>query len=193
MFKTENEMFLPLFEKIDTLLQKGKVTFAIEGGSGSGKTSLSKMLEERYDCNVFHMDDFFLRPEQRVPERFMEPGGNVDRERFLETVLLPLSSNETINYVRFDCGSFTLSQSQKIAPKKINIIEGSYSMHPELSWAYDFGVFLEISPRLQEERIRKRNSPESAKRFFKEWIPMENTYHEMMNVKERCELKIFVG
>ena len=97
MFKTENEMFLPLFEKIDILLQKGKVNFAIEGGSGSGKSSLSKMLEERYDCNVFHMDDFFLRPEQRVPERFMEPGGNVDRERFLETVLLPLSKNETIN------------------------------------------------------------------------------------------------
>ena len=45
----------------------------------------------------------------------------------------------------------------------------------------------------KEERIRKRNSPESAKRFFEEWIPMENTYHERMNVKERCELKIFVG
>ena len=34
------------------------------------------------------MDDFFLRPEQRRPERFAEPGGNVDRERFAAEVLV---------------------------------------------------------------------------------------------------------
>lgn len=193
MSEAEKELFFPLFCKIESMADKDSITFAIDGGSGSGKTTLGKMLEQKYDCNIFHMDDFFLRPKQRTKERFLEAGGNVDRERFLETVLLPLSKKETIDYVKFDCGTFTLLPAKKMTPKRINIIEGSYSMHPDLAWAYDFGVFLEISSSLQEERIRKRNSPELAKRFFEEWIPMERKYHEEMKVKERCELKIFIG
>ena len=189
----EYRIFLPVFEKIDSLLQQEKVIFAIEGGSGSGKTTLSKLLEQVYDCNVFHMDDFFLRPVQRTKERFEEPGGNVDRERFLEEVLLPLSKNEPVDYVRFDCSTFTLLPAKKISPKKLNIIEGSYSMHPVLAGWYDFGVFLDISTTLQEERIKKRNSPEQVKRFLEEWIPMERKYHEAMKVRERCDLKIRIN
>ena len=189
----EYRMFLPVFWKIDSLFQKEKVIFAIEGGSGSGKTTLSKLLEQVYDCNVFHMDDFFLRPVQRTKERFEEPGGNVDRERFLEEVLLPLSKNEPVDYVRFDCSTFTLLPAKKMIPKRLNIIEGSYSMHPELAGWYDFGVFLDVSPALQEERIKSRNSPEQVKRFFEEWIPMEKRYHDAMKVRERCDLKIQIN
>ena len=54
-------------------------------------------------------------------------------------------------------------------------------------------MFLEISPMLQEERIKMRNSSESAKGFFEKWIPMENTYHKMMSVKERCEFVISIN
>ena len=74
--------FLPLFAELDKRLVKGKVVFALEGGSASEKTTLSKLLESIYDCNVFHMDDFFLRPHQRTPERFAKTGGNIDWERF---------------------------------------------------------------------------------------------------------------
>ena len=68
-------------KKIDELLtQKDMVIVAIDGKCTSGKTTLASQLAEIYDCNVFHMDDFFLRPEQRTPERFAEDGGNVDNE-----------------------------------------------------------------------------------------------------------------
>lgn len=175
---------------IRCMLRKGNVTMAIDGGSASGKTTLAKKLEETYGAAVFHMDDFFLRPEQRTAERFAEPGGNVDRERFLEEVLIPLSKNEPINYRRFDCRTFSMEQPVIVKPSKLNVIEGAYSMHPELAGYYDFSVFLDISSDLQEERIRKRNMPEMAKRFFEEWIPMEQCYFEKMDVKEHCDMVI---
>ena len=82
-------------KKIDGLLaEKDMVIMAIDGKCNSGKTTLASKLAEIYDCNVFHMDDFFLRPEQRTPERFAEVGGNVDYERFWEEVLLPLKSRK---------------------------------------------------------------------------------------------------
>ena len=71
---------LPLFARIDRLAaERSRVLVAIEGGSASGKTTLGELLQNVYGCPVFHMDDFFLRPEQRTEERFSEPGGNVDR------------------------------------------------------------------------------------------------------------------
>ena len=39
-----------------------------------------------FDCHIFHMDDFYLQKYQRTQERYNEPGGNVDRERFKKEV-----------------------------------------------------------------------------------------------------------
>lgn len=185
-----DERYLPLLTKIDDMLQAGNVTLAIEGGSASGKTTLAKLLEEKYEATVFHMDDFFLRPEQRTKERFETPGGNVDWERFLEEVLVPLKKDEPIEYRAFDCSTFTLKSAITMTPSKLNIIEGAYSMHEKLAAYYDLSIFLDISPKRQKERISKRNSKEMAERFFGEWIPMEHLYFENMRVKERCDMVI---
>ncbi len=184
----EHAEFLPLFQKLDRMLKDGPVNLAIDGGSANGKTTLGNLLARRYDCNVFHMDDFFLRPEQRTPERFAEPGGNVDRERFLEEVLIPLRKGETVSYRRFDCSTFTLTEPVFIQPERLNVIEGAYSMHPELEEYYNLSVYLKVSPELQKQRILKRNTPELAKRFFEEWIPMEQRYFKELKVKERCDM-----
>ncbi len=184
--------FLPLLCEIDTRLSKGAVKLAVEGGSASGKSTLALLLSEIYDCNVFHMDDFFLRPEQRTAERFAEPGGNVDRERFLEEVLLPLISGKPFTYRVFDCSSMTLGESVKAVPKKLTVIEGAYSMHPELSDYYDFTVLLKVSKDLQRERIKKRNSPILAERFFNEWIPLEEKYFSHFNVEEKCDMVVLI-
>ena len=102
-------------QQIDTLLEEQTfVIVAVDGKCTSGKTTLAARLAEIYDCNVFHMDDFFLRPEQRTPERFAEVGGNVDYERFQEEVLLPLKSGKAFSYRPFDCSTFTLAAPSQI-------------------------------------------------------------------------------
>ena len=159
------------------------------GGSASGKTTLGEMLKELYDCNVFHMDDFFLRPEQRTEERYAEAGGNIDRERFLEEVLIPLSRNKPVHYRKFDCSTLTLSPAATINPKKLTIVEGAYSMHPAFAGYYDLTVFLDISYELQKARIAKRNSPQMAERFYNEWIPLEETYFSETRAKERSDMR----
>ncbi len=182
--------FLPLFTKLDTLLSKGPVKLSIDGGSGSGKTTLSKILHEVYDCTVLHMDDFFLRPEQRTPERFSEIGGNIDRERFLSEVLEPLAKGNEITYRKFDCSTMHLGEPASVTPKKLIVFEGAYSMHPAFESFYDFSVFLDVSEKTQKERIHHRNTPSMAKRFFEEWIPMETVYFTETRIKERCDMVI---
>ncbi len=201
VIKKEYALFLPLLLEIDKRLKEKRrlfdsgnrrtdcsLTLAIEGGSASGKTTLAGLLEQVYGATIFHMDDFFLRPQQRTKERFAEPGGNVDRERFLEEVLIPLKAGETVHYRRFDCSSFALQEPVVMKPGEFNVVEGAYCMHPDLAGYYDFSVFLDVLPDLQKRRIHKRNSPDMAERFFGEWIPMEQRYFAAMDVKARCDM-----
>ena len=163
----------------DVLTQKDTVIVAIDGKCTSGKTTLASKLAELYDCNVFHMDDFFLRPEQRTPERFAEVGGNVDYERFQEEVLLPLRSGRSFSYRPFDCKTLTLSAPIIVTPKRLNSIEGTYSHHPYFGNPYDLKILLTVDDETQRRRIQDR--PEFLhKRFFEEWIPMENRYFDTL-------------
>lgn len=178
-----------IFFKIDRLIEKkDSVVVAIEGGSASGKTTLANILQMVYECNVFHADDFFLRPQQRTKERLGEIGGNLDRERFLEEVIEPLRNRETVVYRRFDCLSKTLGEPITVIPKKLTVVEGAYSMHQAFEKYYDLAIFLDIDPEYQKKRILKRNNLEIATRFFKEWIPLENVYFSGTHIKERVDL-----
>ena len=184
--------YLQLFTKIDTLLANSDVTVAIEGGSASGKTTLSDILREVYDCNIFHMDDFFLRPEQRTEERLREVGGNIDRERFSQEVLTSLKCREVVRYRKFDCRAQALGEEVTAPKKQLNIVEGVYSTHPAFGRYFDLSVFLDIDAEYQKKRIIERNSHYFAERALHEWIPMENEYFEKAEIKKRSDLIITI-
>ena len=176
--------------RIDPLLRHpGPILVAIDGSCAAGKTTMAAALTELYDCNIFHMDDFFLRPHQRTPERFAEPGGNVDYERFAEEILLPLKSGQPFSYQPFDCKTFRLSDPIQVIPKKLSIIEGSYSHHPYFQNPYTLKIYLTVSPEIQRQRILQRPSY-LHQRFFQDWIPMEQTYFAHFQIEEKSDLII---
>lgn len=183
---------LPLLAAIDRALgSKPRMLLAIEGGSASGKSTLAELLTGIYpDAALFHADDYFLRPEQRTPERFAQPGGNMDRERLEAEILAPLSRGGDVVYRPFDCKTMSLSEPRRSRAARLNIVEGSYSLHPALEPYYDLSVFLEISPESQRRRVLERNGPEWGQMFFDRWIPLENTYFQATRTAERCTLRL---
>ncbi|MGO1369012.1 uridine kinase family protein [Senegalia sp. (in: firmicutes)] len=177
-----------ILKEIDDLLEKNdKLLMAIDGMSASGKSSFSKLLSEEYDCNVFHMDDFFLPSKFKTQQRLEEVGGNVDYMRFKEDVMERLKGDKTFNYQIFDCKMQTLTEYRTVVPKKLNIIEGVYSMHPELIDYYDLKVFFEIDDDTQKERILDRNGNEMYKKFRDIWIPLENKYFKELNIIKKSD------
>ena len=48
---------------------KSPFLLAIDGRCAAGKTTLTTELAEQWDCNVIHMDDFYLPFRDRTPER----------------------------------------------------------------------------------------------------------------------------
>ncbi len=182
------------FDKLSALisdkLQASPVIIAIDGRCGAGKTTIAKKLETKFGCNVIHLDDFFLPPEKRTPERLSTPGGNVDVERFLNDVMLPLKSGTPFSYRPYDCHTNGFKAPVSIVPSKLTVIEGSYSCHPLLWDFYDLRVFVDADAQTQLDRIRKRNGEDAAKVFEERWVPLEEKYFDAFSVKERCDVAV---
>jgi len=190
--KSQYRDYFELFCRIDALLEaRDSVCVAIDGNSGAGKSSFASLIREIYDCHVFHMDDFFLTPELRTEERLKEVGGNVDYVRFKQEVIHGLRSGKAFQYRKYDCSKMAFEQPLTVIPKRLNIIEGCYSLHPTLIDFYDLKVFLGVDKEEQSARILKRNGPLMHKRFLTEWIPLEDEYFEKMKVPEKCDLVFY--
>ena len=175
-------------ELVDYIQRNGAKWIAIDGRCGSGKTTLAACLREALGAQVIHMDDFYLRLEQRTKERYREPGGNVDRERFLSEVLEPLRKGSDVSWHPFSHLTMSLSNEVKMAfAGVLTVVEGSYSLHPDLRWAYDLKIFSDISPEEQRKRILTRNGA-NAPMFFERWIPLEELYFEKMGIRDHADI-----
>jgi uridine kinase len=180
-----------LIEKINNLLEsKDQVIVAIDGHSGAGKSSLAYYLSQRFDCNLFHMDDFFLQEEQRTPERYAQPGGNVDYERFFEEVLQRIKCKAPFSYKKFNCQTMRFGEVIEVVYKRLSIVEGSYSHHPNFNNPYDLKVFLCIDSSEQSLRVLSRNGEDMHKRFMQEWVPLENLYFTTFKIEENSDFVI---
>lgn len=179
------QRFQPAVDAIQRLIdQQGDVLVAIDGRCASGKTTLGFYLQSVFRCNLFHMDDFFLRNEQRTSNRISEIGGNVDYERFKEEVLQPLIEKRTVNYRVFSCQTRTIVSEEEMPYCPVNIIEGSYSQHPYFQDPYQLHVFLTIDQESQLKNIKERNGVEKLEDFKKLWIPKEEAYFKKFPVEK---------
>jgi len=184
---------LPLFARVDELLSAQEhVLVAIDGDCAAGKTTLAGLLKQVYDCNIVHLDHFFLRPEQRTEERLAEVGGNIDYERFREEFLEKLKMGGAFSYRPFNCMTQDFDAPIPMSAKKLTVIEGSYSHHPALVGYYDLKVFLSVPEDVQLERILKRNGAVMFEKFKDVWIPMEKRYAEVFGIRGGSDL-VFDG
>lgn len=177
-----------LIDYLKDLLKTGeRKIIAIDGRCASGKTTFAEIIQNNIDCDVVHTDDFFLPPDKRTEERLSTPGGNIDFERLLSEILIPLKNGQDYIYKKFSCKTQSFSKGERITPQNITIVEGSYSCHPELFPYCDLHIFLDIDSATQRERIMSRNK-DNAHVFFDKWIPLEEMYFNELYIQNKFEI-----
>ena len=186
--------YLPVFEAAIKLARtrpgKGPAVLALDGRCGSGKSLLASLLKDVFGCSVFHMDDFYLPRGRRAKDWMSQPGGNIDRERFLQEVLAPLRRGETVVYRPYSCMRNSLLPPQEIRPGKLAVVEGTYSLHPDFRGYYDYSVFLTCLTNVQQRRIFLRSDGDSLHDFLEYWIPAEERYFEAEHTRQICSLTL---
>ena len=165
---------------------------AIDGNCGSGKTTGVKMIAEALGCSIIQMDDFYLTPAMRTQKRRMEPGGNVNYERFKEEVIPFIKSKDAFSYRKYDAPSNSFVGNIEITCPDLVIVEGAYALRPDLRASYDLSVFSKASYELQIKRLSEREG-EFVEEYKNIWIPLENTYHEFFDLEKNVDIVVNVG
>lgn len=181
--------FSPLTGRLSSELASGKnIILAIDGNCTSGKTTLADMLARKFDAAVIHTDDFYLPKELRTPERYAEPGGNIDYARFLREVAPNLISHSAFSYRRFNCETMLPGDEVFVPKKALTIVEGSYSMHPKFIDLYDIKVGLTTPLESQLARVEQRDGKYALVAFNTRWIPLENKYLSEFQIFSKCDI-----
>jgi uridine kinase len=158
---------------------------AIDGLSGTGKSTLAAELAKKLGAEVIHMDDFYLPLERRQGERIASPGWNVDYERFRAEVARPFLDGKLPTYGAFRCDKQRICETVAVPEASFYIIEGCYAMHPEIPDFYDLRIVLRDTKEACRSRILTRNGEEILRRFDGEWFPLEEEYLSAYMI---CEL-----
>ena len=182
---------IPLLRAIDGQLAGGSpVRVALDGPCASGKSTLGGALARIYGCPLIPMDDFFLQPHQRTPERLAQTGGNVDYERFFREVLSPLTEGRPVRYRPWRCGEGNFGPEIVIPPSPLTVVEGVYSLRPDLREHYHLRVWVEAPWEARQQRLLERGGPGCLERFRQLWIPLEDRYFEACGVRECCHIAL---
>ena len=184
-------MLLPLLDDIrDHRNHSDSVILVIDGFCASGKSTLASRLAKIFGARLIPMDDFFLPPSKRTPERFAEPGGNVDYERFYDEVVCHLA-DDVLTYGVFDCSEMAVTHNAVLPKTPVTIIEGAYALHPKFGNYADIRAFMETGEAEQKRRILSRDGAEMLAMFESRWIPFERNYEAAFAVREQCGYRIF--
>lgn len=186
LLRQDYACYFPLLLQIQELADAGRpAVIAIDGCCGSGKTSLADILRALFHCRVFHTDDFYLPKARRAPNWQDIPAGNMDLDRLRDEVLLPARTGSEVSLRTFDCGSQSLRDAVTVPAAPLTVVEGSYSLHPNLREHYDLMVFLTCSGQEQERRLRLREGGYFST-FQSLWIPLERRYHQACGVPQEA-------
>lgn len=163
---------------------------AVDGRCGSGKSTLGSMLGQVFDCPVFHMDDFFLPPALRTPERLAQPGENVHHERFLHEILQPFAAGQPVRFCPFNCSLGAYDPPAEVPAAPFAVVEGSYALHPALRDYYAASVFVTCAPDVQRTRLIARGGAQAWPAFESRWIPLEESYFAACGIGALADLTL---
>lgn len=167
---------------LDRLHEGGPVLVAIDGGSGSGKTTVVHELRRHLpDTVTVHCDDFFaagvaISEWQRmsVPERAARC---IDWRRLRSEALGPLSRRRRACWRPFDFStpSRLAAETVTVEPASVVLVDGIYSGRPELDDMMTLTVLVDAPVELRRARHDAREGGDESL-WHQTWAPAEEHY-----------------
>ncbi len=181
----------PLISRINELLRrKDKIVIAFDGKRGSGKSTAAALISLIYDTTVISMDDFALPAELSSRERLAEPGGNIHYERFLEEVAIHIKKDEKFTYSRYDIGVMNYTAQVEAEPRRVMIVDGTYSQHIEYRSIYDIKVFFDADDATMQANIINTRGEQYYYALQNSWLLMDKMYFEHSEIKQKSDFVI---
>lgn len=150
----------------------GPLVVAIDGRSGTGKSTLAEALAERLGATVIEGDDFYSGGTGIEGDPPQSRAARCIDWKAQRRVLTALRAGQAARYHAFDWDAFDgslVTEATEVDPAPILILEGAYSARPELRDLVDVSILATVPPALREARLLQREG---------EIGPWERQWHE---------------
>ena len=193
--------FVRLITEIRTRLMSAArpVVVAIDGRSGTGKSTLAAYFAAQFPAVVVPCDDFFAAniPAQGWAER--SPAARaadcIDWRRLRLEAIEPLRAGLPGRWHAFDFargpatdGTYARSETMTVcAPHRVLLLDGTYAARPELADVVDVAVLVEAAPEVRADRLRAREAAEFLAEWHARWDAAETHYFTTIRPREKFQ------
>jgi uridine kinase len=172
------------------------ILVALDGRSGTGKSTIAKKIAERLGGVEIIADDFWAGGsndewDRKSPKEKAELA--IDWKRIRTEVLEPLLAGKSASWQPFDWkAGHGLSQDLLHSePKPLIVLDGAYSTRPELQDLIDFSILVEIPDDTDRRtRLRERESEEYMNDWHGRWDIAEDYYFSEVRPRESFDFVI---
>jgi len=151
----------------------------VDGQGGSGKSTFARELAGCVsDAVVVEGDDFYSSMDEQVREQLGPEDGYeqyFDWQRLRDQVMVPVrQASAALRYQRYDWEHGRTSQWVEQPMPAVVIVEGVYSLRPQLRDLSDVKVYVEAT---EEARLRRqRDRGENSEEWIGRWVAAEDFY-----------------
>jgi uridine kinase len=171
------------------------IIVAIDGCSGSGKTTIANQIKSELNAVIIPLDDFF---SANIPDSKWEEFTIIERLHNVFTwdllrreVLIPLKEGRKVTWFSFDFnsrrtdGTYDMERKPKISePADIIILEGAYSSSPILEDLVDMTILIELPIEECHSRLATRDEKEFLLKWHRIWDEAEEYYFTKVRPRE---------
>lgn len=187
---------MPAIQRIREGMRSGTpFVVAVDGRSGTGKSTLTAWMAEQIGGVHIDQDDFYSGGE--IDEwRRLSPRGKADRvidwKRVRDEVLVPLRAGRSATWRPFDWDRMSgLSPEPITAPASdLVILDGAYAARPELAPYLDLTILVTLDDATRRARLLKREGEDYVTEWHAIWDEAEDYYFGTVRPPEAFDLVI---
>lgn len=167
-----------IVKSIEQLLtRQEQVVVAIDGCTASGTDFLAGLLADVFDGNVFRASDYNTHD-------LTDDGHYLDCKRFRREVLEPVKKG-----VPFFFRPLRSRDMEAVMPRRVNIVEGTFSLHREIRDMYDLKIMLRTDTA-QKKRFINEMEPKMRLYYETQRLPAEARYFRFTEWESVCDFVI---
>jgi uridine kinase len=173
-----------VFDISQLLKRKNPVLVALDGRSGTGKSTIAQAIADRVKGIIVVSDDFYsggnddawsgLSASEKVDQ-------GIDWQRMRTQVLEPLLAKKPASWHPLDFEpeigwTGWKDEIVTLKPAPVILVDGVYSARPELSDLVDLAVLVEADDAVRRKRLVIREGQGFMERWHKLWDSAEEYY-----------------
>lgn len=171
---------------------------ALDGRSGTGKSTLAALIAGALGATVVAGDDFYAGgtdAEWAARSAAERAAQCIDWQRLRTAALVPLRADRTAAWHPFDFhrGAGLATHQVTRAPAAVIVLDGIYSARPELADLVDLVVLVEADDALRRGRLRAREGAAFMDAWHRLWDAAEDYYFTKVQPPSSFDLIINTG